>query len=86
MKPKPSRATSSRKRTASSTNKSSARGSRGAQLTAAPREAEELRARIAKRAYELFEQRGGQDGYALEDWLQAEREIRGAVQRGGAGR
>ncbi len=86
MKPKESQPKSSRKRTASSTNKSSARGSRGAQLTAAPREAEELRARIAKRAYELFEQRGGQDGYALQDWLQAEREIRRAVQRGGAGR
>jgi len=28
------------------------------------------------RAYELYEQRGRQDGYALEDWLQAEREIR----------
>jgi len=36
-------------------------------------------ARIAVRAYELYEQRGRQDGYALEDWLQAEREIlRGA--------
>lgn len=33
-------------------------------------------ARIAVRAYELYEQRGRQDGYALEDWLQAEREIR----------
>jgi len=33
-------------------------------------------ARIAMRAYELYEQRGRQDGYALEDWLQAEREIR----------
>ncbi|MGH7228499.1 MAG: DUF2934 domain-containing protein [Nitrospiraceae bacterium] len=86
MKPKQSRATSPRKRTASSTNKSSARGGRGTQLTAAPREAEELEARIAKRAYELYEQRGGQDGYALEDWLQAEREIRGAAQRGGTRR
>ena len=86
MKPKQSRATSSRKRTASSTNKSSARGSRATELTAAPREAADLQVRIAKRAYELFEQRGGQDGYALEDWLQAEREIRGAAQRGGARR
>jgi nicotinamidase-related amidase len=86
MKPKQSRATSSRKQTASSTNKSSARGSRGTELTAAPREAADLQVRIAKRAYELFEQRGGQDGYALEDWLQAEREIRGAAQRGGARR
>jgi hypothetical protein len=33
-------------------------------------------ARIAMRAYELYEQRGRQDGHALEDWLQAEREIR----------
>jgi len=36
-------------------------------------------ARIAVRAYELYERRGRQDGYALTDWLQAEREIlRGA--------
>jgi hypothetical protein len=31
---------------------------------------------IAKRAYELYEQRGRQDGRAVEDWKQAEREIR----------
>jgi hypothetical protein len=31
---------------------------------------------IAKRAYELYEQRGRQDGRAVEDWGQAEREIR----------
>ena len=86
MKPKQSQATSSSKRAASSTNKSSARGSHGTELTAAPREAADLQVRIAKRAYELFEQRGGQDGYALEDWLQAEREIRGTAQRGGARR
>lgn len=79
MKSKQPRPTSSRKRTASPTNKSSARGSRGPQLTTASREAAELQARIAKRAYELFEQRGGQDGYALEDWLQAEREVRGTA-------
>jgi hypothetical protein len=34
--------------------------------------------RIAERAYELYEQRGCLDGHALEDWTQAEREIRGA--------
>ena len=33
-------------------------------------------ARIAMRAYELYEERGRQDGHALADWLQAEREIR----------
>jgi hypothetical protein len=31
---------------------------------------------IAKRAYELYEQRGRQDGRAVQDWEQAEREIR----------
>ena len=31
---------------------------------------------IAKRAYELYEQRGRQDGQAVQDWGQAEQEIR----------
>jgi H+-transporting ATPase len=31
---------------------------------------------VAKRAYELYEQRGRQDGRAVEDWKQAEGEIR----------
>jgi len=31
---------------------------------------------IAQRAYELFLQRGQAHGYALDDWLQAERELR----------
>ena len=31
--------------------------------------------RIARRAFEIYEARGGQNGRALEDWLQAEREI-----------
>jgi len=28
--------------------------------------------RIAQKAYELYEQRGGREGQALEDWLEAE--------------
>jgi hypothetical protein len=31
---------------------------------------------IARRAYELFEQRGREPGREWEDWLQAERELR----------
>ena len=31
--------------------------------------------RIAQRAHEIYEARGGQDGKDLDDWLQAEREI-----------
>jgi hypothetical protein len=30
---------------------------------------------IARRAYELYEQRGRQEGRALEDWLNAERQL-----------
>lgn len=35
---------------------------------------------IAKRAYELYSERGYRDGSALEDWLEAEREILSQVQ------
>jgi len=35
--------------------------------------------RIARRAHEIYEARGGNDGKALEDWLQAEREIDDAM-------
>jgi uncharacterized protein len=31
--------------------------------------------KIRNRAYEIYLQRGGQPGYELEDWLQAEREL-----------
>lgn len=33
---------------------------------------------IEKRAYELYEQRGCQHGLAMQDWIQAEREIQNA--------
>jgi hypothetical protein len=33
---------------------------------------------IAQRAYALYLARGAEDGHALEDWLQAEREIQEA--------
>jgi H+-transporting ATPase len=36
----------------------------------------DVTSQIAKRAYELYEQRGRQDGRAVQDWGQAEREIR----------
>lgn len=32
---------------------------------------------VRKRAYELFEARGGVEGHELDDWLRAEEEIRG---------
>jgi hypothetical protein len=36
-----------------------------------PEQLEQIRAR----AYELFEQRGGEPGHDVEDWLQAEAEV-----------
>ena len=39
------------------------------------RNAEKLRDQIAQRAHELYEQRGRQDGFAVQDWLQAEQEL-----------
>ncbi len=46
-------------------------GSKPSHKTASP----ELQARIAERAYNLYEKRGHQAGHDLEDWLQAEREV-----------
>ena len=37
------------------------------------RTTEEIRTRIQTLAYELYQQRGGQDGYDRQDWLEAER-------------
>jgi Protein of unknown function (DUF2934) len=31
--------------------------------------------KIRNRGYEIYLQRGGEPGYELEDWLQAEREV-----------
>ena len=49
--------------------------------TPAPSEAQ-IRERIAHRAYELFEQRGGEPGHDAEDWARAEREVRAALGSG----
>jgi hypothetical protein len=38
---------------------------------------EDLPAHIATRAYELYIQRGCREGFAVDDWLDAEREIVG---------
>ena len=37
-----------------------------------------LEERIQRRAYELYVQRGNESGSELDDWLQAEEEIRSA--------
>jgi Protein of unknown function (DUF2934) len=35
----------------------------------------EMRGHIRARAYQLYEQRGRDDGHSLDDWLQAEAEV-----------
>ena len=47
--------------------------------TSAPllaKEADDKTALIAKRAYQIYERGGHREGHAVQDWLQAEREIR----------
>jgi hypothetical protein len=38
-------------------------------------ETNQLRKRIAQRAYQLYEARGYVDGYDVQDWLEAEQAI-----------
>jgi hypothetical protein len=40
-----------------------------------PQAAAELEEKVRIRAYELYEQRGRMDGFALDDWLEAEAEV-----------
>jgi hypothetical protein len=51
--------------------------SRGAELSTAGTDES-----IASRAFELYCQRGREDGHDVEDWLQAERELRPSSLRG----
>ena len=41
----------------------------------------DLQEQIRQRAYELYLERGGQEGHAEEDWLRAEAEISSPGQR-----
>jgi hypothetical protein len=44
----------------------------------------DIELRIRQRAYQLYEQRGRVDGFALDDWLRAESEILGVQKQGKA--
>ena len=46
-----------------------------------PEERFSLEERVRRRAYELYVQRGNESGSELDDWLQAEAEIRGAEEQ-----
>jgi hypothetical protein len=38
-------------------------------------QSQDFYARISERAYALYEEHGREDGHALEDWLEAERQV-----------
>jgi len=73
MKPRKPQTTPRSKRPTSRKGRASAASNANAKELA-------LFERIAQRAYELYEQRGGQAGSELEDWLQAEREVRSTAE------
>ena len=64
---------------AQATSQTSPAGEQTGQMAQAFKRAAADHAHIAQRAYELYEQRGRQDGRALEDWLKAERELGGPM-------
>lgn len=43
-----------------------------------------MQGQIRQRAYELYEERGRRDGHHLEDWIQAEDEVRNKLGLGKA--
>ena len=47
-----------------------------------PAESSDIENRIRDRAYQLYEQRGSVDGFALDDWLQADAEVLRAQKQG----
>jgi DUF2934 family protein len=62
---------------AKSTNKSDESQSHDVIREAAPSfSTVEFYARVARRAYDLFERRGRKEGHDVEDWLEAERLVK----------
>jgi hypothetical protein len=42
---------------------------------------DDLNALIAKKAYELYEKRGRKPGHTMDDWLEAERIVKGKLSK-----
>jgi hypothetical protein len=69
-------ATPKRARATSSTTRSKkSAASNGQETTTLPQSQGNVEDLIRFRAYELYEQRGRNDGFDLEDWLRAENEV-----------
>ena len=61
----------------SATSQANPAGEKTGPAKQAARRADAHQGRVAQRAYELYEQRGRQEGHSLEDWLNAERQLLG---------
>lgn len=60
---------------ASAQTRLSASSSEGSSAPERKGDLEDLQVQVARRAYEFYIQRGCREGYSVEDWLDAEREI-----------
>lgn len=56
-------------------NRSASTASRTSTTVAVMKSGSELQDQIRRRAYELYEQHGSNDGHEVGDWLQAESEV-----------
>ena len=56
-------------------NRSASTASQTSTTVAVMKSAPDLQDQIRRRAYELYEQRGRNDGNEVRDWLQAESEV-----------
>jgi len=56
-------------------NRSASTASQTSTTVAVMKSASEVQEQIRRRAYELYEQRGSNDGHEVTDWLQAESEV-----------
>jgi hypothetical protein len=52
----------------------------GAGQSAAVQRPQPTTEQIAERAYEIYQSRGGTDGQDIEDWLEAERQLKRGLQ------
>jgi len=58
------------------TNDAEAAASSAQSLPKPEADLQPIEEKIRRRAYDLYQKRGGQDGSDIEDWLQAEAEMR----------
>ena len=42
---------------------------------------DDVRKLVEKKAYELYEKRGKKSGHSMEDWLEAERIVKGKISK-----